>query len=563
MARLTRLLLVLFILASLASCGTTSSDGDQAARGLDVPAVGAGEPESSGQEALPFEPGEEREEGELGGGAGSGGEPGGGPDTTGQCTRCARRARLEFDASQGETGWEDWNTCMAENMPYETMDPQDPAFEDALDACEQYEPEGGGGAVMNPSSIRNFLAGTATTSCFHMTTGLTEYEFTYSWETGLEGEFREDGKPYVTELGLEMEFRGEPQETIHAWLTKSTLNKVSPHYWFMFKGANAELRKDLPLEEMLWKFEKTPDSCEIEPDKDEVEPEEKIEVQLTDFVDIEGEGSREFNRILVDADEGTIHGGTPLKVNPNMHVFVLGDGEITFTYEAPDSTEKEEDTIRVYSSCEILTPKEQPLEETWTHEQIANKTIRIKRPTGWTGTITGSRLDTDSYSDTVGDSTVIGSWTAGEDISIRASLQYEQAGMIGDMFTGTSDGTYSLSFEKTEEIYTEGQLFATRKVSIHCGGALDPDPTRIHLDWDKQRGTYEIDANIYLPVCEGTEETVLFDGSTMVWEAYSTQHFLGEGAPFYWRGTTDGKTITGTAEGAGKTWTYTFEYHGE
>jgi hypothetical protein len=448
----------------------------------------------------------------------------------------------------------------------ETMGPsQDPDYVEAWANCAEFEPEPGRPNVMHPTSVLIGIAEVATSPCFHMGGLNPEYQFYYSWDTDIEDEFMPNGNPVETEFGLVLEFRGESGEIVQSWFTQSSASSTSSQLRHMFRNADAEFRKDLPLEELLWAFEKTPDECEIEPEEEEVEPEEKIKVELSDFQTYDGEESREFNRILVEANHGRVHGGTPLKRNPYMHVFMLGDGEITFTYEAPDSTEHKEDTILVYSSCEILSPKEQPLAETWPHELIGDKTIRIKRPTGWNGTISGRRADSGTSSGSAGTLSSEDSWTVSESIDIETSLQYDHAhyARSSDIFTGSSSGSFALSYLHVSKLFGDGQHFATTTRRIECSGSLDADLLSVSLEWDRKEGTYKVAAGIFLPDCEGTEVIEYVGGQSITKTIGRSQFFVGDGGNFYWPGTTDGQTISGSGKGAHKDWSYSLTYGGE
>ncbi len=134
-----------------------------------------------------------------------------------------------------------------------------------------------------------------------------------------------------------------------------------------------------PLEQtVLYAFEKMPVECEIKPEKEAVNIGRTIEITLSKFKDILGEDSREFNRIILQALEGKIVNGEPHGADPDLKVFKVGDGTVKVKYQAPDSNERKEDTIRVYKSCTVARDDLWPLAKTELGKVMAEKKIRIK-----------------------------------------------------------------------------------------------------------------------------------------------------------------------------------------
>lgn len=230
------------------------------------------------------------------------------------------------------------------------------------------------------------LAEAATSPCFHLVyTGEInepgaftkwkppEYYFTGSYETNLNG-------PINSRFSISLYF--ENGELVHTWKTESENPNFTwnAHRNTMFRNRNAEFRKSVPLDiHMLNEFEKQPYRCEVTPDKQELYPGQETRVKISGIVDLTGAQSREFNRILVQAAQGEIKGGTPLEVDPDIKAFQVGDGEITFTYVAPegDVSQANEDNIFVYNSCDILRADEYPLTKTELKSKIAEKKIKL------------------------------------------------------------------------------------------------------------------------------------------------------------------------------------------
>ena len=94
---------------------------------------------------------------------------------------------------------------------------------------------------------------------------------------------------------------------------------------------------------------------------------------------MEGRKSREFNRIVVQAVNGKIVGGTPVVSDPELKAFQVGKGDITFTYLAPDAgnSQAAEDKIIVYNSCDILRKDEYPMPKTGIKDKIAEKRVKL------------------------------------------------------------------------------------------------------------------------------------------------------------------------------------------
>ncbi|RMF93443.1 MAG: hypothetical protein D6734_10080 [Candidatus Schekmanbacteria bacterium] len=203
-----------------------------------------------------------------------------------------------------------------------------------------------------------------------------EYYFTVEYEDDLEGEIQ-------SRLTIKLWFYNH--ELVHTWQTESGRPKFTfnGHLNRMFKNKNAVFKETIPLDiHVINHFEKRPYSCKINTEKDTLIPGDEMEVTIDTIEDIEGNPSREFNRIIVQAVHGEVVGGADLRADPDLKAFMVGDGKITFRYRAPSPTEAKgvsEDMIYVYNACEVLDTSDIPLELTSLKDKIAQKKITIKK----------------------------------------------------------------------------------------------------------------------------------------------------------------------------------------
>lgn len=250
--------------------------------------------------------------------------------------------------------------------------------------------------------IESYLAERATSPCFHLLNkgevidyseklekqGLPlrgamfkepEYYFTTEYEDSLKGAIK---SRFIIQLFF---YTGE---LVHQWVTTSDRPTFTfnGHLNRMFRNPRAVFRQSVPLDvHVLNEFEKRPYDCDIRPEREEVIPGEEIKVEISNIRDIQGQPSREFNRLVLQSVHGEIVEGADLAVDPSLKAFQVGEGQINFTYRAPGGSSEEEvseDTIYVYNACEILDPKMVPLELTTLKDKIAEKKITItkKRP---------------------------------------------------------------------------------------------------------------------------------------------------------------------------------------
>ncbi|RLD30151.1 MAG: hypothetical protein DRI73_10585, partial [Bacteroidetes bacterium] len=193
-----------------------------------------------------------------------------------------------------------------------------------------------------------------------------------------------DNELYPSSLNIRMYFDGEEKELVKEWTVNSPL-----HVWLsltnrMFKYSHSLMRQDVPITNLLDAFEKKPIQCQIKPEKDELGEGQEIDIVLSEFRDALQQPSREFNRIIVHAQEGRILNGSRCEAGSDYRVFSLDEQPITVHYRAPKSGNTSSDKISIYNSCEILSLEKQPLRVTKPHEEIATCDLRIKHY-AWNG----------------------------------------------------------------------------------------------------------------------------------------------------------------------------------
>ena len=200
---------------------------------------------------------------------------------------------------------------------------------------------------------------------------------------------------YPSSLNIRMYYDGVQKELVKEWTVNSPVHSWHSLTNRMFKNRGLSLgselalmRQEVPITNLLDAFEKKPDQCRVEPEKEEVREGEEIDIILSDFRDALQQPSREFNRILVHAHEGKILNGARCRcaAGPDYRVFRLDEQPITVRYRAPKSGEAESDRITVYNACEILPLEKSPLRATSPHKEIATCDLRLKHY-AWKGSL--------------------------------------------------------------------------------------------------------------------------------------------------------------------------------
>lgn len=312
---------------------------------------------------------------------------------------CSRSAFLKefvnLNNPNYEDQWEEWNECMMTEMGgVSTFDPEDSTYKKATQTCKKYEPTDWSDSdwtYMYPSSVQTNLSNGLTTPYFHMTSPLnkkSQYFFKGSFESDInDGSVISDGssidgKPVKSRFILELYYNSDQEELLKKWISENSINSIPAQFRKMILNTDSKMNPDKPIHEiLLWEFEKLPVQGTIIPEKNSVIPDESINIKINNFKDRKGRVSREFNRILIHAEHGTITNGA-FTFDLKAKAFRVGNGEIIAEYHTPMYCDHLEDIITLYNSCDINNTKDHPLENTEKHKALATKKIKIMCPPG-------------------------------------------------------------------------------------------------------------------------------------------------------------------------------------
>lgn len=140
----------------------------------------------------------------------------------------------------------------------------------------------------------------------------------------------------------------------------------------------------MPLDDLIYDYERTPEDCEIAPEKDPVKLGETITINLQNIVDGKGRTPQPWQRLLVKVEKGEILNGVD---QGEYHVFEAGSGSVEVEYKAPEECPQEKtDTITVENSC-INCPE--TIMNFLPEREIASKEIEINCGGGGGGEIGG------------------------------------------------------------------------------------------------------------------------------------------------------------------------------
>ncbi|MBE0679012.1 MAG: hypothetical protein IH592_09635 [Bacteroidales bacterium] len=201
---------------------------------------------------------------------------------------------------------------------------------------------------------------------------MPEYSFDVEMVSGLD-EYTDEGRPVRSKVTIELYFDGEQRELVHRWVALAGTTSLG-----LMSKVMTSLKQGPDILELLERFEKRPVDCRFTPDTEEPDAGEVIDIELSDFTDMFGEKSREFNRIVVHAYSGEIVNGEPCETGPDYKVFKVDNGTVKVKYRAPMECDEKEDRLTIYSSCEILPEVRSPLDQTTIKERIIEKTLKIK-----------------------------------------------------------------------------------------------------------------------------------------------------------------------------------------
>jgi hypothetical protein len=153
-------------------------------------------------------------------------------------------------------------------------------------------------------------------------------------------------------------------------------------------AVRALARTFLPLDELIYDYERIPETATVQPERDPIEAGETMVVQVRNIVDHEDRPSKPWQRILARADKGKILNGA--SQGDGFRRFEAGDGSVDLKYRAPDACKRQTETITIYNSCTNDFRKNVnfiPENEI----AIRNFEIICTPEDAWTGTITYTR----------------------------------------------------------------------------------------------------------------------------------------------------------------------------
>lgn len=215
---------------------------------------------------------------------------------------------------------------------------------------------------------------------------IAEYSFESELVSGL-NETGPDGRPVRSKWIISLWFEGNQRELVHSWQTLGTQEKrpSSPterNTGTTFSGHGNMMSKQFSdgqsIPDIIERFEKRPVECTVTPEYEWLGYGEDMEIKITDFKDSYGQNSREFNRIIVHADNGEITNGDECDVGPGYKVFeVSKEGIVRARYRAPGDGSDDSDIITVYNTCEVLPKYKVPYSKTGIDDKIAEKRIEI------------------------------------------------------------------------------------------------------------------------------------------------------------------------------------------
>jgi hypothetical protein len=103
-----------------------------------------------------------------------------------------------------------------------------------------------------------------------------------------------------------------------------------------------------PLDDLIHEYERLPELCDVQPEKESIEAGQTMTIEISDIVDSRTADPQLWQRILVRADKGKVLNGYD---KGDWHVFETGSGSVTVQYKAPQVCEDEQEEIQVWNSC--------------------------------------------------------------------------------------------------------------------------------------------------------------------------------------------------------------------
>lgn len=211
-----------------------------------------------------------------------------------------------------------------------------------------------------------------------------EYSFDVDFVSGLEGQPRDrHNRPVVSRLKVSMYFEGDERELVHEWEAAGTLDSITGEptgFSVMLARFRKAYKAGPSIKEITDEFEKRPNNCQMKLEEDVVKLGQVVEIELSDFKDVMGKTSREFNRVMLRVLHGKILNGMPSKDSDDLRIFPIGEEPIKIKYQAPDSCDASSDSLEINSTCDILDEEREPYADTELDEQIQSKEISLFCP---------------------------------------------------------------------------------------------------------------------------------------------------------------------------------------
>ncbi len=153
-----------------------------------------------------------------------------------------------------------------------------------------------------------------------------------------------------------------PSQVIGDWSIQFAL--IDPHHSTTLKEVEASwtgnvardgqesfynlARQLMPLDDLIHEYERLPELCDVQPEKESIEAGQTMTIDITDIVDSRMAAPQPWQRIMVCAEKGRILTGCE---KGNCSVFEVGNGIVSVNYKAPQLCEDEQEEIQVWNSC--------------------------------------------------------------------------------------------------------------------------------------------------------------------------------------------------------------------
>jgi hypothetical protein len=308
----------------------------------------------------------------------------------------------------------------------------------------------------------------------------------------------------------------------------------------------------LPLDELMYDYERIPEKATVRPSRDPIEAGERMTIHVRNVMDAENRASQPWQRILARAEKGKILNGEPQ--GEGFRRFEVGEGSIDMSYRAPDTCKNQTETITIYNSCN----NDPRVNVNFLPEReivIGSFDIHCTPKTTWTGSITYARnynqVDTQPgpNNTTVRNHEIV---TEKADLVVHGwSYSHSYDGSVGtDLYyegeEGSVTGTYSGTYKKIVTIQSPEET-ATITDTAFCQATIR-DSGYLLINNEEMRSSLDFGVSfVGDEPCRGTTvysgsrgtETVDFD-----WDQYET--FAGLGFLEASIATKNPKTVTGS-----------------